>query len=194
MWATFDRGKTYRIAWEFGSRDTATPEGSWQVRHVHSVYYYEPEDVYLVNTGDTNATECMLFGLRYENGQWTATKIGGPARGYKWTSIGYWQGQLYYSNDNTYGSIWRCSYEDLGDLNKHVCVLDRMYNDSSCVIFGNNGEMICMMGMYRNTAGQEYPTPYSDMEAARTFWFSSDRTSFHELHMPVTFLRGQCHI
>ena len=196
MWYTTDYGVTYKIAFEFGSRNTTTPAGSWQIRHVHSVFYYEPDDVYIVNTGDSNASECMVFGMRYHypNDTFTCELIAGPERYYKWTSIALWDGWLYYSWDNSYGEIRRCKYEDIADKEKHEIVLDHMYNDANVILIGQNGDMIATNDCYRNLAGQTLPIPFDILEASRVFYYSNNGKDFNRVIFPVSFLNGHCTI
>lgn len=192
IWYSVDSGLSYRIAFEFGSRETTTPTGSWQIRHIHSVFYYEPKDIFLVSTGDENATECMIFSLTYTNGAWSVAKLAGSAREYKWTSFAVWNDKIYYTNDNSYGSVWKCAYDDISNISAHECVYDGLYNDADLVTFGKNGDMLVMISTVRNLAGQNLPSPFGTREGARVFHYSSDRKTFNELHLPVSFIRGIC--
>ena len=190
IWYTLDYGKTYKVAYEFNI------EGSYSIRHVHEVLYYEPEDKFIVTTGDSNATECMVFLFEYdvENDTWTHTLVGGPARNYKWANMAIWNDEIYYCNDNTPGSVWKFKFEDIGDLSKHTCVLENTYCDPFSVNFGNMGDMLVTQSHVRNTAGIDVPIPFDPHCATRVMYYSSDRKHFSEVIIPIQMIKGETYL
>ena len=193
VWCSFDQGHTYKIIWEFGSRNTPTPTGSWQIRHGHDVIYYEPEDIFILCTGDSNATECMVFtvSLDVENQSCEVSLVGGPAREYKWSNMALWNNEIYYTQDNTLGSVWKCKYEDIGDLSKHEKILDGLYSDPTCLIIGNRGEMVVFCSESRNIGSYTGTFPFDAGTTARQIFYSSDRKTFVGAWLPVLALANK---
>ena len=212
IWYSIDMGHSYKIAFDFGVfGDDKTPrtessviinDRELQIRHIHGVFYYEPEDRFLCMTGDYTtrdpesdmASSCVLE-LAYDesNDQWSV-KLLGTGRDYKWTSIAVWDEKIYYSNDNTPGKILCCDYRDIGDLLKHTVILDGMHNDPRHIIFGHFGDMIVTQCDNRNISKVDYPdgltAPLDKKKEARGFYYSPDRKNFYELFLPLKFLRG----
>lgn len=190
IWYTTDHGKTYKIAYEFNIT------GNYSIRHVHEVLYYEPADKFIVTTGDSNATQCMVFLFDYneQNDTWTYELVGGPARAYKWAGMNIWNDEIYYCNDNTPGSVWKFKFADISDLSKHTCVLSDMYCDPVSVNFGRKGDMLVTQAHWRNTGGVDVPIPFSSYCASRIAYYSSDRKNFSEVTMPILLSKGESYL
>ena len=192
IWCSFDQGHSYKIIFEFGSRSTPTPSGSWQVRHCHDVFYFEPEDVYIIPTGDQNSgneNAVHVLELDAANQTCTVTRVG-EGRAYKWSNLAAWNQEIYYTQDNTPGSVWKFKYEDIGDLTKHELVMDGTYNDPTSLVIGNRGDIFVTCSTSRNTGSETVPSPFTADETPRMCFYSSDRKSFKSVFVPTHFLTG----
>lgn len=183
VWYSIDGGRTYKVACEFNIPDT------FMVRHLHDVIYWEEYDKFILTTGDHNDSECYVFELTYDvnHDTWSVQKLAGSSRDYKWAGMALWNNELYYTHDSTPGSVWKCSYENIADLTKHVCVLDYTENDSNNVCFGANGDMIVTQSTSRSTGGATVPTPYTQYEACRKAYYSTNGKNFDALFLPNEF-------
>ena len=177
VWYTIDGGHSYKIAYEFNKSDTPP------ARHIHTVNYYEPKDVFICCTGDSNTEECRVLAMEYdvENDSWSATVLGGSSRNYKWAHVGFWNGEVYFTYDNTPGSVYKCKYNDIGDPSKWVAVLEGTDSDALEVRFSAKGEMIVTQSTSRSTGGVDLPLTLSKYKACRKIYYSSDRKHFNEI-------------
>ena len=184
VWYTKDRGETYRIAYEFG---TGT---NLQVRHVHIVYYYATNDVFIVCTGDSASTECRVLQFAYDtaNDSWTVTVLGGSSRLYKWSYVDEWDGMIYYAYDNAPSAIKRCKFEDIGDESKHEVILDGIPNDLTCAVIGQNGDIIACSSSYRSLGGATDTATLPAVDCSRKLYYSTDRKSFTEIMLQPQLL------
>jgi hypothetical protein len=183
VWYSIDNGRSYKVACEFNTQDTFT------VRHFHDVIYWKEYDKFILTTGDRNTSECYVCELTYDanNDTWSVQKLAGSSRNYKWAGLALWNNELYYTHDSTPGSVWKCSYENIADLTKHVCVLDYTENDCNNVWFGANGDMIVTQSTARSTGGATVPTPYTASEACRKAYYSTNGKNFDALFLPNEF-------
>jgi len=186
LWYSIDNGHTYKIAYEFSLPET------YEARHIHEVIYYEPEDVYIVTTGDHNATECRVLALKYDVSQdsWTASVLGGPSRDYKWACIAIWADKIYYTFDSAPGKVLACDYADIGDISKHETILSGMECDSLALIFSLTGELIVIQSTVRSLGGQVVPIGMTPYEATRKIYYSSDRKNFVTVIIPINYING----
>ena len=184
IWYSVDNGHTYKIAYEFGTNDT------YPARHIHDVIYYEKEDVYIVTTGDHNATDCRVLAFTYDvtNDSWRNEVLGGSARSYKWANIAIWADEIYYTFDNTPGKVMKCSYSDIGDVTKHVTILENMECDALSLCFSLTGELVVTQSTARSMGNNDVPIGTTRFEAARKLYYSSDRKSFNTIILPTTYI------
>ena len=186
IWYSIDNGHSYKIAYEFNIT------GNYAARHVHEVYYYEAEDVFLVLTGDAQASECRVLGAKYnaENDTWDISSLSGEtsSRNFKWSYVDTWDGYLYYSHDVAPGSIKRCKFEDISDISKHEVILSEIPNDVTLAAFGPAGDMIVIQSVFRSLGGATSEATLSQYECSRKIYYSSDRKSFSEIVIPPIIL------
>lgn len=177
LWYSVDNGRTYRIAYEFNLADT------YAARHCHAVVYYKPEDVFIVCTGDSNATECRVLAFTYDTttGTWSNSVLGGSSREYKWAYISIWGDELYFSYDNTPGTIAKCKYADIGDLTKHEVVLSGTTCDAIVPMIGQRGDMIVTQSHSRSDGSGTHVYPLSTNFDCRKVYYSSNRKDWAEI-------------
>lgn len=180
IWASVDNGHTYKIICEFGSGFEYT------VRHVHCVVYYEPEDKYIVATGDS-ASESYVFTLEYNNG-WILQRVAGPSLQYKWASIDFFADELYYSYDNTPGQIRKCTYENIANLDSHEVVLDNTPNDAISIKFGQRGDAIVLLSWWRSNGTLDGAPPQN--VCSRMVYYSPNRKDFYPVYLPPIVKNG----
>lgn len=186
VWYSIDNGHSYKIAYEFGLEDT------FAARHIHDVCYYQPEDKFIVSTGDNNATECRVSALTYDsaNDTWSIESLADPSRDYKWGNITTYAQEIYYTYDNTPGKIMKCKYEDIADVSKHIILLDNMECDAVAVIVSNKGEIVATQSTYRSTGSQDIPIGMTRFQAARFLYYSSDGKNFNKVTLPLNYING----
>lgn len=158
---TIDKGHTYKVCKAFGL--TA-------VRHIHDVVFNPSDSSFWLITGDSDGQSNVFKGTyNTANDTWTWTLIG---NGYyfKWASVAFYDGYIYWTLDHTPGSVRRCVYNDasIADTENHEILLDNTPNDAINVIIDpTSGEMIVTLSIY---GGQAATT--------RTVYYSQDRVNF----------------
>lgn len=186
VWYTTDYGHTLKVAYEFDLETT------YPARHIHDIIYYEPEDVFIVGTGDTNATQCSIFTFKYNTAgdSWTITKIAGSNRDYKWANMAIYRDEIYYAYDNTPGAVKKCKFEDIADTSKHITVIDNLENDTLSIAISRRGEIAVIQSTARSTGGQTIDTDMTDAEGARKMYYSADMKHFTSVILPLNFMNG----
>ena len=182
IWCSTDNGHSYKIIYEFNLQST------YAARHVHSVYYYAAEDLYIVTTGDT-AAQCHILALKYDdnNDEWNMTYIAGGTTDYKWAGLEMWGDTIYYSYDMTPGSIRTCKYADIDDLTKHETILDNTPNDAVGILIGPKGDMIITLSWWRTgTTNSPLPQEFD----CRLIYYSPDRKNFYPIYTDPHILNG----
>ena len=186
IWYSIDRGRSYKIAYEFNLENT------FPARHTHQVYYYEPEDTFLALMGDQQE-QARVLGMTYDsaNDSWSVESLtGSGSRNNKWGYMDVWDGYIYYAHDVVPGAVKRCKFADIGDLSKHETVLGELPNDCVYVAFGPAGDMLVVLSTSISTGSGDREATLSAELAARKMYYSSDRRSFVEIRIPPIVLNS----
>lgn len=180
LWYSADNGHSYKVAYEFKIA------GSYAARHVHECIYYEPEDVYIVCTGDSLAAEANVLAFEYDtvHDSWSVVRLGGPGADYKWGNIAIYANEIYHTYDRVPGEVWKCKYDDIGDPTKYEAVFRGSVNDAIVIAINRLGEMALIQTNFRSgDAG--IPTELTLDEGARVMYYSPDGKTFNQLTLPV---------
>lgn len=170
IWLTYDKGKTVRCSFKFG---TSTINNSViNARHVHSVNYNQNDSSFWVSTGDDQRTSHWLKGVFDSKLGEINWELIGTGLDYKTGNLQFYENWIYASKDSQPGGVFRIKYDEAKDMSRKE-PLFQTPNDCLSVYLGKKGDIVAIM---TTTGGSKNPC---------NIYYSTDQKTFAEIEVPI---------
>lgn len=170
IWLTYDKGKTVRCSFKFG---TSTINNSViNARHVHSLNYNRYDSTFWVCTGDDPKTSHWLKGVFNSKLGEIKWELIGTGLDYKTGNMQFYKNWIYASKDSQPGGVFRIKYDEARDMSRKELLLQTP-NDCLSVYVGNSGDILAIM---TTTGGSCDP---------RIIYYSINQKAFTTFEAPI---------
>ena len=170
IWLTYDKGKTVRCSFKFGT--SRIDNSVINARHVHSVNYNQYDSTFWASTGDDQSTSHWLKGVFNSKLGEINWELIGTGLDYKTGNMQFYKNWIYASNDSQPGGVFRIKYDEATDMSRKESLFQTP-NDCLSVYVGKSGDILAIM----TTTGGGYNP--------RNIYYSTDQKSFTKVEAPI---------